>query len=177
VSASPPDGWPALLRRHGLRATPARAAVLQSLAALGHGTPEEVLAHASSTVQALNSSTVYRTLEALADARVVTHTHLTHQKTTYMLADHADHAHLVCRGCGRVTELAVDLTTAFGDEVHRRHGFSADTGHLSVFGRCAACAAAPVTEGQSFSEGESSGTGQSAGEGQSASGDQSVSAG
>lgn len=149
MSAGPADSWPALLRRHGLRATPARAAVLQSLAALGHGTPEEVLAHASSTLLALNSSTVYRTLEVLADARVVTHTHLTHQKTTYMLTDHADHAHLGCRSCGRVTELAADLTAAFGDEVRRRHGFSADTGHLSVFGRCAACAAAPATGGHS----------------------------
>ncbi len=140
-TGAPADGWPSLLRRNGLRATAARAAVLGSLAELGHGTPEQVLDRAARSVAALNLSTVYRTLEVLATHHVVAHTHLAHQATTYMLADHADHAHLVCRRCGRVTELDQDVTAAFAAAAQDRHGFEVDAGHLSVFGRCAVCAA------------------------------------
>jgi len=137
-SADPQSWWP-LLRRYGLRATTARVQVLQALQVMGHGTPEQIYDRIAPVLQGLNLSTVYRTLEVLAEHQLVTHAHLEQSSATYMLAAHADHAHLVCRGCHQVLEFDHDIATALTGQISHIHGFDVDTGHLSVFGRCDAC--------------------------------------
>ncbi len=136
--------WPLLLRGHGLRVTAARALVLDALAALGHAAPEQIHEWAQPHLQGLNLSTVYRTLEVLTDYQLVAHTHLQQPSATYMLATHADHAHLVCRGCRAVTELDHDTATTLAGQISHTHGFDVDIGHLSLFGRCASCTAADL---------------------------------
>ncbi len=133
--------WPPLLRRHGLRVTAARALVLDALAALGHAAPEQIHEWAQPHLPGLNLSTVYRTLEVLTDYQLVAHTHLQQPSATYMLAIHADHAHLVCRGCRAVTELDHGTATTLAGQISHTHGFDVDIGHLSLFGRCARCTA------------------------------------
>jgi Fur family transcriptional regulator, ferric uptake regulator len=70
---------------------------------------------------------------------MVTHTHLGHGAPTYHLATDADHVHLVCRDCGRVTEIGPDAIRPLITVLEERHGFETDVGHLTVFGRCADC--------------------------------------
>jgi Fur family ferric uptake transcriptional regulator len=48
--------------------------------------------------------------------------------------------HLVCRGCGTITEADPDVVDSFTETFRERHGFTTDVGHLTVFGRCASCA-------------------------------------
>ena len=57
---------------------------------------------------------------------MVSHTHLQHGSPTYQVADHVDHLHLVCRGCGSVTEADLQLGRPLADTVLDRHGFSTD---------------------------------------------------
>ena len=97
VSAS---GLDQVLRERGLRATPQRRLVLQAVSELGHATPEQVCEYVQGQTASLNLSTVYRALELLEELGVVSHTHLQHGSPTYQVADHVDHLHLVCRGCG-----------------------------------------------------------------------------
>jgi Fur family ferric uptake transcriptional regulator len=47
--------------------------------------------------------------------------------------------HLVCRDCGRVTEVGPDAIRPLITALEERHGFETDVGHLTVFGRCADC--------------------------------------
>jgi len=133
--------WEPLLSGCGLRTTPARQLILDALAELGHGTPEELHAVVEGRMAGLSLSTVYRALETLAKRGVVGHTHLGAAGKTYQLATHGEHAHLVCRGCGAVSELDAGLTDAFLAGLRARHAFVPDAGHLSVFGACAGCAA------------------------------------
>ena len=84
-------------------------------------------------------STIYRNLEALEELGVVTHTHLDHRSPTYHLAEHADHLHLVCLGCGRVTESPIGEADAFVGNLLAREGFVADVKHMAIHGWCAAC--------------------------------------
>jgi Fur family ferric uptake transcriptional regulator len=113
--------------------------VLQAVTKLDHATPEEIYAEVRQTAVGVNVSTVYRTLELLEQIGLVTHTHLSHGAPRYHLAGEAQHVHLVCRQCERVTELdpaAVGpLVSALDDE----RGFETDVAHLTVFGRCADC--------------------------------------
>ena len=90
---------------------------------------------------ALPLSTIYRNLEALEELGVVTHTHLDHRAPAYHLADHADHIHLVCRVCGRVTEAQPDVADPLVEKLRVEQGFEIDVAHFAIFGRCAECVA------------------------------------
>jgi Fur family ferric uptake transcriptional regulator len=133
------EGLDQVLRQRGLRATPQRRLVLQAVSALGHATPEQVCEFVQGQTASLNLSTVYRALELLEELGVVSHTHLQHGSPTYQVADHVDHLHLVCRGCGSVIEADLDLGRPLAAAVLATHGFSTDLSHLSLHGRCQNC--------------------------------------
>ena len=50
--------------------------------------------------QAVNISTVYRTLELLEELGLVRHAHLSDRAPTYHSTTEPEHVHLVCRDCG-----------------------------------------------------------------------------
>lgn len=129
------------LRAQGRRMTPQRQRVLDAVASLAHATPEDVVAAVARDGGApLSPSTVYRALEALESLGAVGHTHLDHRAPTYHLADHADHVHLVCRGCGRVDQCERATAVQFEAAVLRSKGFVADVTHMAVHGWCSDCA-------------------------------------
>jgi Fur family ferric uptake transcriptional regulator len=113
--------WQQLLRDKGYRLTPQRELVLSAVNRLGHATPDEILAAVREQSSAVNISTVYRTLDLLEGLELVRHTHL------------------VCRGCDTVLEALPDEFDGWQASLQQRHGFEADLGHLTVFGRCQEC--------------------------------------
>ena len=68
--------WRERLREQGYRLTPQRELVLDAVEKLGHATPDEVLAEVRDALDAVNVSTVYRTLEVLEELGLVRHAHL-----------------------------------------------------------------------------------------------------
>jgi Fur family transcriptional regulator, ferric uptake regulator len=135
------EDWRAILRDSGYRLTPQRELVLRAVERLGHATPDEVLTAVRSESQAVNISTVYRTLELLEDLRLVRHAHITDRAPTYHSAAAPAHVHLVCRECGAVTEVTPEEVAPMTDVLQERYGFATDVGHLTVFGTCRTCTA------------------------------------
>ncbi|WP_431899376.1 Fur family transcriptional regulator [Nonomuraea sp. bgisy101] len=131
--------WHEELRAKGYRVTPQRQLVLEAVKTLGHGTPEEICAKVQQTARGVNISTVYRTLELLEELGMVTHTHLNHGAPTYHLATEANHVHLVCRDCGEVSEVRLELADGLVKGLDDEMGFETDVRHLTVFGRCRNC--------------------------------------
>jgi Fur family ferric uptake transcriptional regulator len=131
--------WQATLRERGYRLTPQRELVLKAVDRLGHATPDEVLAAVREESQAVNISTVYRTLELLEDLGLVRHTHISDRAPTYHSTAGPDHLHLVCRACGKVTEVSPDVVAATTARLAEEYAFTTDIGHLTVFGWCRGC--------------------------------------
>lgn len=131
--------WQTRLRERGYRLTPQRELVLRAVERLGHATPDEVLAAVREESRAVNISTVYRTLELLEELGLVRHAHITDRAPTYHSTSTPDHVHLVCRGCGAITEVAPEVIEPLTDALADRYGFSTDVGHLTVFGTCRRC--------------------------------------
>lgn len=131
--------WQERLRAQGYRLTPQRELVLAAVEKLGHGTPDEILSAVREHSSAVNISTIYRTLELLESLGLVRHTHLTDKAPTYHSTAGPAHVHLKCRGCGGVTDAEPELFEAMVSELETQHGFTADLGHLTVFGTCAKC--------------------------------------
>lgn len=139
------ETWQQRLRASGHRLTPQRELVLRAVEELGHATPDEVHAEVRRHADSVNLSTVYRTLELLDDLGLIRHAHLTDRAPTYHSATGHEHAHLVCRACGRTTSISREEVEQSLAPLAERQGFAPDYGHLTVFGTCAACTASTAS--------------------------------
>lgn len=133
------QAWQAQLRARGYRVTPQRQLILEAVTALQHATPEDICSRVQQTAPGVNISTVYRSLELLEQLGLVTHTHLTHGAPSYHLAAEEEHVHLVCRECGRISEVGPGAVAPLVTALETGQGFETDVRHLTVFGRCATC--------------------------------------
>lgn len=134
---------PARLRARGLRWTPQRRVLLDVLANVeGHVTGAELVEGCRAVDPSTTPSTVYRTLDVLEDLGIVSHSHGPGGRQEFHVGPVEDHAHLVCRSCGRRQELLRHEVQPLADEVLLRHGFDVDIEHLTIEGRCSACRAA-----------------------------------
>ena len=140
MSASPVD-WDTRLRAAGLRSTGQRRAVLAAIDELGHATVDELAAHVQRELPDLSLSTVYRTVETLDDAGLVTHAHLHHGTPTYHRVDDDPHVLLVCRRCNRVESLPATVAAGLVRAVREASRFEVDVTHLALHGLCATCLA------------------------------------
>jgi Fur family ferric uptake transcriptional regulator len=131
--------WRARLRERGYRLTPQRELILEAVNTLGHATPDEVLAEVRRHSSAVNTSTIYRTLEVLEELGLVRHAHLSDRAPTYHSVTGHEHFHLVCRNCRRVVSVEPTVAAPLIDRLGSDFGFQADVGHLTIFGRCTTC--------------------------------------
>jgi Fur family ferric uptake transcriptional regulator/Fur family zinc uptake transcriptional regulator len=133
-----------LLRSAGLRRTPARLAVLARIEALARPISHADL-QALPDLAELDDITLYRTLAALVEARLVHRVHGIDGTWRYCAQPRGqegcpgNHAHFLCTSCGSMTCLVAQpmprVDVPLGAEVQGRH--------FLVHGRCAACVAAP----------------------------------
>jgi Fur family ferric uptake transcriptional regulator len=127
------------LRARGLRLTAQRQLVLEAVYRLGHATPDQVHVEVARTAAGVNITTVYRTLELLEELGLITHAHLSHGAPTYHAVGEQQHVHLVCRECGSLSEMPLDLLAPVAERVRRERNFRVDVGHVALFGVCDDC--------------------------------------
>ena len=84
-------------------------------------------------------STVYRTLQGMADAGQVDVLRAEDGEALYRRCSATHHHHLVCRSCGRTVEVDGPAVERWADRVAAEHGY-ADVSHtLEIFGTCRDC--------------------------------------
>jgi len=128
------------LRAAGRRLTPQRQQVLDAVDHLGHATPEQIVECVASAAESpMALSTVYRSLEALQELGLVSHTHVDHRVPSYHLTTHATHIHVVCRECGSVGEAPAEVASEFVARLDGSLGFEADVTHAAIHGLCRNC--------------------------------------
>ncbi|MCA1712431.1 MAG: transcriptional repressor [Actinobacteria bacterium] len=86
-------------------------------------------------------TTVYRHLQALAEAGEVDVLRTSDGEAVYRRCDvDAHHHHLVCRSCGATVELPAPEVESWATKVARQHGFTDVSHTVEVFGTCRSCA-------------------------------------
>lgn len=91
--------------------------------------------------EGIGLTTVYRTLQSLADAGEVDVLRTGDGEAVYRRCSTGHHHHLVCRTCGRTVEIDAPAVERWAGRVAAEHGF-VDVSHaVEVFGTCPACAA------------------------------------
>ena len=131
----------AALRSRGLRWTPQRGLILDVLAETrGHVTGSEIVERCRARQPDTTPSTVYRTLDVLEEIGVVHHSHGADGREEFHVLPEAEHAHLQCQACGGSWEVDPAETEPLVADLAARRGFRVAVGHLTIAGRCAACA-------------------------------------
>jgi len=101
---------------------------------------QEIHAELQADGEAVGLTTVYRHLESLAAAGVLDTLRSESGELTYRccrLDEH--HHHLVCRNCGRTTEIEGDDLESWVERTAEAHGY-ADASHtLEIYGLCGRC--------------------------------------
>jgi Fur family ferric uptake transcriptional regulator len=88
-------------------------------------------------------TTVYRTLQALAEGGDIDVMRPPGGEHLYRRCSDGHHHHLVCRNCGRTVEVVGPTVETWADKVAAEHGF-ADVSHtLEIFGTCGECLKMP----------------------------------
>ncbi|HUI49724.1 MAG TPA: transcriptional repressor [Acidimicrobiia bacterium] len=133
------DTLTALFREHGLRVTPQRQSIFRLLHGDDtHPTVESLFERARTEMPTISLKTVYQTvhdLEALGEVRVLD------LGTGSVRVDpnvEDDHHHLLCTVCGRVRDLAVDVT-GLSIPPRFRRDFTIDDVQVIFRGRCDRC--------------------------------------
>ncbi|MDN5726115.1 MAG: transcriptional repressor [Propionibacteriales bacterium] len=84
-------------------------------------------------------TTVYRTLQAMADGGEVDVIRTADGEAAYRRCSQGHHHHLVCRSCGRTVEITGPTVEKWADSVAASNGFREVSHDLEIFGTCADC--------------------------------------
>jgi len=85
-------------------------------------------------------TTVYRTLQALAEAGEVDVMRPPSGEQLYRRCGRSHHHHLVCRSCGATVEVEGPAVERWTDRIAMDHGYTDVSHTLDIFGTCPNCA-------------------------------------
>lgn len=129
--------------RTGGRATRQRRAVAACLGSFDDfRSAQEIHDLLRRSGETVGLSTVYRTLQALAEADEVDVLRSEDGETLYRRCSGSHHHHLVCRSCGRTVEVEGPAVERWTAGIAEQHGYTAVSHTLEVFGLCPACSSA-----------------------------------
>lgn len=124
----------------GLRPTRQRRAILQAVASEARPvSAQDLHARLRKAGEPAGLATVYRTLQALADAGVVRTFQTAAGEVAYKVCEPGHHHHLICTACGRVEEIPSCEVEDWASAVARRRGFSVSSHQADIYGVCASC--------------------------------------
>lgn len=86
-------------------------------------------------------ATVYRTLQAMAEAGDVDVLRIEDGEALYRRCAHGHHHHLVCRECGTAVELTGDVVERWATRIAQEHDFVEVEHTAELVGTCRDCAA------------------------------------
>jgi len=89
--------------------------------------------------QRLGLTTVYRTLQSLAETGEVDVMRPPSGEHLYRRCGEGHHHHLVCRSCGATVEVDGPAVERWAEKVAAENGFSDVSHTLEIFGTCSAC--------------------------------------
>lgn len=128
------------LRGAGQKVTPQRMLILSTVRhASDHLSASQILEDVRRSYPYIDASTVYRTLAAAKELRLVTETDMGSGDNQFEWIGKERHHHLICRSCGEVTSLDNSYLDGLASALLEQHRFQADLDHFAIFGLCRNC--------------------------------------
>jgi Fur family transcriptional regulator, stress-responsive regulator len=135
-----------LLRAAGLRVTRPRLAVLDVLRDGGHLEVDEIANRVRARLDSVSTQAVYDVLGALSRAGLARRIEPAGSPALYEARVGDNHHHLVCRGCGVITDVDCVVGRAPCLDPNNAHGFEVDEAEVTFWGLCPTCQARRFAE-------------------------------
>jgi Fe2+ or Zn2+ uptake regulation protein len=136
------DDLPALLRARGQRVTSQRLVILRELRRRAHHvSAHDVWQCVRHELPGISTPTVYATLELLVELGLVRKLCFDAGTALYD-ARTEPHQHVVCRQCGAIEDLDIELDCEPFLAAARAAGFDPESAELAIGGSCPQCAGA-----------------------------------
>jgi Fur family ferric uptake transcriptional regulator len=134
----------------GARGTRQRGEILSLLRETSEfRTAQQLFAQLRAEGSKVGLTTVYRNLQALAEAGEADTMRLPSGEQVYRLCGtESHHHHLMCRHCGRTIDVAGPAVEAWTAKIATEHGFIEIAHTLDILGTCPECAEKRAGEGQ-----------------------------
>ena len=124
-----------------LRSTRQRTAVVRLLDDTeGFRSAQEIHEKLRHRGEGIGLTTVYRTLQTLAEAGEIDVLRTASGEAVYRRCSAHHHHHLVCRHCGRTIEVEGPMVEAWAEQIATAHNFTEIDHTIEISGRCATCA-------------------------------------
>lgn len=123
----------------GLRPTRQRTAILAALTKQQRPVTAQELHALLRRKSGPGLATVYRTLQALADAGVVRTFQTPALEVAYKVCAPGHHHHLICTSCGRVEEIPSCEVGPWARTVAKKRGYSVTAHQADIMGLCPDC--------------------------------------
>ena len=124
----------------GKRNTNQRRLLLKILKeADGHLDADELFRRAKLKEPHISLSTVYRNLKLFKETGMITERHFVEEHHHYEVKPKADHHHLICLGCGQVTEFDSKQIAQIAKEIGIEHDYEVTGSDLHIEGICSRC--------------------------------------
>ena len=138
-----------VLKNKGFRLTPQRQTILKFLQeTFSHPTASDVYGYIRRKFPSTSFSTVYNTLKTLERLNLVQELKYGDIKGHFD-AIMEDHLHLICDGCGKITDFQYSPLRGLEKKVQRYTGFTIGEFDIKIFGFCPGCQARQDTSRKS----------------------------
>ena len=135
----------AALRAHGLRVTAQRLAVLRALDTDAHATADDVDRAVRREIGSISTQAVYDALTVFAERGLVRRIQPAGSPARYERRVGDNHHHVICRDCGRTTDVDCAVGRAPCLRASDASGYEIDEAEVIYWGRCAECVTATAT--------------------------------
>src|SRR5690606_6604766 len=129
----------AVLREASLRVTGPRVAVLEAVGSHPHSDAATVHRLARARLGAVSTQAVYDVLKALTEAGLLRRIEPEGSPARYERRVGDNHHHVICRGCGAISDVDCATGEAPCLEGSDDHGFAIDEVEVTYWGVCPAC--------------------------------------
>jgi Fur family ferric uptake transcriptional regulator len=127
------------VREAGLRVTTPRVAVLRQVSEHKHVTADQIAQAVRDQLGTISTQAVYDVLGALTGAGLVRRIEPAGSPARYETRVGDNHHHVVCRGCGAITDLDCVVGVAPCLSPEDASGFLIDEAEVTFWGLCPAC--------------------------------------
>ncbi|MGB5824065.1 MAG: Fur family transcriptional regulator [Proteocatella sp.] len=132
------------IKDHGYKLTPQRREILKTLVKSKgkHLSCDEIYENDRTQCPEIGIATVYRTLQILENTENINRLNLDDGCIRYEIdlnEETHNHHHLICKLCGSVSEVRVDLLENLENNIEKNYGFKILDHDLKFFGICNKC--------------------------------------
>lgn len=133
------EGFARALKSRGLRMTPQRLEIIREIAkAKDHPGADTILARVRERVPMLSPDTVYRTLDVLVDAGLISRVFM--PRATRFDPELKSHHHFICERCGTVIDIETEAVSPVPSLPEVLEGIGdVRAVHVQIRGVCQAC--------------------------------------